>query len=45
MDGKNTEEICKDLEISPSNLWVLLYRARLRLADCMKNRWQIVGTS
>lgn len=40
LDGKNSREICKDLDISASNLWVLLYRARLRLADCMRSRWQ-----
>ena len=40
MDEKTSEEICKDLEVSPSNLWVLLHRARLRLANCMKIRWQ-----
>jgi RNA polymerase sigma-70 factor (ECF subfamily) len=40
MDDRSTEEICKDLEITASNLWVLLYRARLRLSNCMKSRWQ-----
>jgi RNA polymerase sigma-70 factor (ECF subfamily) len=30
------EEICKNLQISTSNLWVLLYRARLQLSGCMK---------
>jgi RNA polymerase sigma-70 factor (ECF subfamily) len=40
MDDRSTQEICKDLEITPSNLWVLLYRARLRLLICMKSRWQ-----
>jgi len=40
MDDKPTDEICKDLEISASNLWVLLYRARTRLSNCMKGRWQ-----
>ena len=43
MDGKSSEEICKDLEVSSSNLWVLLHRARLRLANCMKSRWQAEG--
>ncbi len=38
MEGQSTEQICKELEISPSNLWVLLYRARLRLSACMKSR-------
>ncbi|GAA5508625.1 sigma-70 family RNA polymerase sigma factor [Novipirellula caenicola] len=39
MDKLGTQEICKELAISPSNLWVLLHRARLRLANCMKHRW------
>jgi RNA polymerase sigma-70 factor (TIGR02943 family) len=40
MEDESTEEICKELEITPSNLWVILYRARLQLANCMKTRWQ-----
>ncbi len=40
MDEKTSDEICKELEVSPSNLWVLLHRARLRLANCLKTRWQ-----
>ena len=43
MDEQTTDEICKELEISPSNLWVLLHRARLQLADCMRTRWQLEG--
>ena len=39
MDELSTEVICKDLEITASNLWVLLHRARLRLATCLKSRW------
>jgi RNA polymerase sigma-70 factor (TIGR02943 family) len=42
-DDHSTEEICKDLEITASNLWVLLHRARLRLSHCMKSRWQQEG--
>lgn len=40
MEDESTDEICKELEITPSNLWVILYRARLQLATCMKTRWQ-----
>jgi len=40
MDDRSTEEICKELEISASNLWVMLYRGRLQLSHCMKSRWQ-----
>ena len=32
-----SDEICKELEISSSNLWVLLHRARLHLTRCMKS--------
>ena len=39
VDDRSTDEICKDLDVSTSNLWVLLHRARLRLANCMKKRW------
>lgn len=34
-----TEEICKELTLTPTNLWVLLHRARLRLRDCLQQRW------
>jgi RNA polymerase sigma-70 factor (TIGR02943 family) len=38
IDECESEKICKELEISPSNLWVLLHRARLQLAKCLKGR-------
>lgn len=34
-----TDEICKELAISASNLWVILYRARLRLRECLDLNW------
>ncbi|MEM9352681.1 MAG: sigma-70 family RNA polymerase sigma factor [Planctomycetota bacterium] len=34
-----SEEICKVLGVSSSNYWVLLHRARLRLAACLKTKW------
>ncbi len=39
MEGLNSENICKELELSASNLWVLLYRARMRLSHCIKAHW------
>lgn len=39
MEELNSAEICKELNITPSNLWVLLHRARIRLARCIKLRW------
>ncbi len=34
-----TDEICKELQISSSNCWVVLYRARMRLRECLQLRW------
>lgn len=39
LDEISTEEICKELGISESNLWVLLHRARLQLRECVENKW------
>jgi RNA polymerase sigma-70 factor (TIGR02943 family) len=35
----DSDEICKELAISATNLWVLLHRARLRLRDCLQLSW------
>lgn len=40
---EGTEEICKDLAITPTNLWTTLYRARLGLRRCLDKNW--VGTA
>jgi RNA polymerase sigma-70 factor (ECF subfamily) len=34
-----SDEICKELAITQTNLWVLLHRARLRLRDCLQKSW------
>jgi RNA polymerase sigma-70 factor (ECF subfamily) len=34
-----TAQICEELQISSSNLWTLLHRARTRLQVCLNNRW------
>lgn len=34
-----TDEICKELNISASNAWVMLYRARVRLRECLDLNW------
>lgn len=38
-----TENICQELTITPTNLWTMLYRARLRLRQCLETNW--VGES
>ena len=39
MLGFETEEICKELAISPTNCWVVLHRARMGLRLCLDERW------
>lgn len=39
MLGFETEEICKELTISPTNCWVVLHRARMGLRLCLDERW------
>jgi RNA polymerase sigma-70 factor (ECF subfamily) len=39
IDGLSTEEICKELNISATNSWVMLYRARMWLRQCLEKRW------
>lgn len=35
----DTDEICKELRISTSNAWVMLYRARVQLRECLDLNW------
>jgi len=35
----DAKEICKEMSLSSTNLWVLLHRARLRLRECLQARW------
>jgi RNA polymerase sigma-70 factor (TIGR02943 family) len=36
VDGVSSEEICKELGVSPNNLWVMLHRARIGLRRCLE---------
>ena len=35
----DSEEICKELAITSTNLWVILYRARIALRQCLEQHW------
>jgi len=35
----DTEDICKELDITPSNLWVIIHRARTQLRKCLEENW------
>lgn len=39
MEDLGADEICKVLNISSSNYWVLIHRARLQMRDCVEKYW------
>jgi RNA polymerase sigma-70 factor (ECF subfamily) len=39
IDEKNAEEICKELNISSSNYWVIIHRSRLLMRKCLETNW------
>jgi len=39
IDGLSTAEVCKVLDITSTNSWVMLYRARMSLRRCLENKW------
>jgi RNA polymerase sigma-70 factor (ECF subfamily) len=39
MEGLDTDELCKALNITATNSWVMLYRARTALRQCIEVNW------
>ena len=39
LEEMDSDEICRELQITPQNLWVRLHRARLGLAKCVGSKW------
>jgi RNA polymerase sigma-70 factor (ECF subfamily) len=39
LDETASEELCRDLGLTESNLWVTLHRARLRMWWCLSRNW------
>ncbi|MEN6626729.1 MAG: sigma-70 family RNA polymerase sigma factor [Candidatus Sumerlaeia bacterium] len=39
IDNIPSNEICQILGITPTNLWAMLHRARVRLRQCMEAKW------
>jgi len=44
LEELNTKEICKVFDISATNCWVMLYRARMLLRRCLEINWFSVKT-
>lgn len=41
LEEKESDEICKDFDITPSNLWVMIHRAKLVLRECLQTKWKL----
>lgn len=39
MEDLDSEEICKELNITASNYWVLMHRAKLQLRECLEKNY------
>ncbi|MEZ4858261.1 MAG: sigma-70 family RNA polymerase sigma factor [Flavobacteriaceae bacterium] len=39
IDGVDTDTLCNEFNVTPSNLWVIIHRARKSLADCLETNW------
>jgi len=39
MDDEPAENICKELNISSSNYWVIIHRAKLQMRECLEKNW------
>ena len=39
IQGMSTEDICNELDINPSNLWVMIHRAPTALMGCLNDNW------
>jgi len=37
--GESTKEICKILDVSTTNCWVLFHRSRMHLRQCLETHW------
>lgn len=37
--GISTDDVCNELNINPSNLWVMIHRARTALMGCLNKNW------
>ncbi|MCH2175589.1 MAG: sigma-70 family RNA polymerase sigma factor [Lentisphaeria bacterium] len=39
IESLSTEEICKEFNITPNNLWVIVHRARGQMKKCLNKNW------
>lgn len=39
IEEKESDEVCKEHDITSSNLWVIVHRAKLQLRECLERKW------
>lgn len=39
IDGEDTEKVCKELDLSSSNYWVMIHRAKVLMRRCLEKSW------
>lgn len=37
--GSDTDEVCQEMQVTPTNLWTMLHRARMGLRRCLDANW------
>lgn len=38
-NNQSGHKICQDLDITPTNFWQILHRAKIRLRTCLEHKW------
>lgn len=39
LSEKKGEDICQELDMTLTNYWQIVHRAKLQLRDCIENKW------
>lgn len=39
IDDKESSDVCKEFEITSSNFWVIMHRAKLQIRECLEKNW------
>lgn len=39
LEEKNPQKVCQDLNISPTNYWQIIHRAKIQLRHCIEMNW------
>lgn len=39
VEEQDTEDVCNEHNITPSNLWVIIHRAKAQLRNCLEVKW------